>query len=160
MNASFNCDNGDCSGCGGTFAGEADYLSVEITSNGSTWVEMDRIQTGDTNSEGGWVSRSFAVGAFVTPTATVQVRFTAVDTGTESIVEAAMDGLTMQSLICDDTPACPGDIDGNGTIDGSDLSQVLGFWGQSGNSADLNSDGIVDGLDLAIVLGGWGNCSD
>jgi hypothetical protein len=158
--ASFNCDNGDCSGCGGTFAGEADYLSVEISSNGSTWVEMDRIQTGDTNSEGGWVARSFAVSSFVTPTSTVQVRFTAVDTGTESIVEAAMDGLTMQSLICDDTPACPGDIDGNGTIDGSDLSQVLGFWGQSGNSADLNSDGTVDGLDLAIVLGGWGNCSD
>jgi hypothetical protein len=157
--ASFNCDDGDCTGCGSTFAGEADYLSVEITSNGTAWVEMDRIQTGDTNSEGGWVSKSFAVDSFVTPSATVQVRFTAVDVGTETILEAAMDGLTMENLICDDSPACLGDIDENGVIDGSDLSQILGFWGQSGVPADLNVDGDVDGLDLAILLGGWGACS-
>jgi hypothetical protein len=70
-----------------------------------------------------------------------------------------MDGLTMENLICDDSPACLGDIDENGVIDGSDLSQILGFWGQSGVPADLNVDGDVDGLDLAILLGGWGACS-
>ena len=32
----------------------------------------------------------------------------------------------------------------------------LGDWG--GGAADLNGDGIVDGADLTILLGSWGDC--
>ena len=55
-------------------------------------------------------------------------------------------------------PHCPGDLDGDDQVNGSDLALVLGYWGQSGIPADINQDGIVDGMDLAIVLGAWGNC--
>ena len=125
----FNCDSGDCSCSGGGGGSDTDYLSIEISSNGSTWVEMDRIESGDENSDGGWVAKSFTVSDYVTPTANVQVRFTAEDAGTDSVVEAAIDGLTLETLLCDETPPCPADIDGNGVVNGTDLSQVLGYWG-------------------------------
>jgi len=47
-----------------------------------------------------------------------------------------------------------GDINGDGIVDGADLTEVLSNWGGSG-SADLNADGIIDGTDLSIVIGGW-----
>ena len=51
---------------------------------------------------------------------------------------------------------CPGDLDGNGTVDGADLGFVLGAWGTS--SGDLTGDGQTDGADLGALLGGWGDC--
>ena len=58
---------------------------------------------------------------------------------------------------------CPQDIDGNGSVDGGDLSVVLGFWGQPvdppGSGADLNGDGRVTGADLTEILSFWGPCS-
>jgi hypothetical protein len=56
---------------------------------------------------------------------------------------------------------CIGDINGDGVVDGSDLSQVLGFWGPCSSSdcpADLDGDGAVTGADLSLLLGSWGAC--
>ncbi len=56
---------------------------------------------------------------------------------------------------------CPGDVSGNGTIDGVDLAALLGDWGSSGKGefvTDLTGDGTVDAADLTIVLNGWGGC--
>ena len=53
--------------------------------------------------------------------------------------------------------SCPADFDGNGTIDGVDLSTLLAQWGTSG-SADLNGDGTVSGTDLTFILSSWGPC--
>jgi hypothetical protein len=56
-------------------------------------------------------------------------------------------------------PACPADLDGNGTVDAADLAALLGAWGAtSGNAADLDGNGTVDAADLAALLGAWGNC--
>ena len=55
-------------------------------------------------------------------------------------------------------PACPGDLNGNGTVDGVDLGVMLGRWGMGG-VADLNRDGGVDGVDLGVMLGNWGSCT-
>ncbi|MBM4111465.1 MAG: hypothetical protein FJ254_08950 [Phycisphaerae bacterium] len=50
----------------------------------------------------------------------------------------------------------PGDLDGNGIVDGGDLGMMIGSWGQcAGCSADLNADGTVDGGDLGVLLGNW-----
>lgn len=57
---------------------------------------------------------------------------------------------------------CPGDLVPDGTVDGADLSVLLGSWGDCPPKqpcpADLTTDGIVDGADLTILLGAWGNC--
>ena len=56
---------------------------------------------------------------------------------------------------------CPGDISGNGQINGEDLGLVLAAWVSNGTDepgSDVNQDGIVNGADLAFVLGAWGPC--
>lgn len=64
-----------------------------------------------------------------------------------------------RALVVGDTssPACPGNVDGNGMVDAADLAILLGQWGTAG-AADLNGSGVVDAADLAILLGAWGSC--
>ena len=57
---------------------------------------------------------------------------------------------------CDVVVVCPGDLNGDGTVDGADLTVLLGDWG--GSTADLNGDSTVDGADLTVLLGAWGPC--
>ena len=52
---------------------------------------------------------------------------------------------------------CCGDINGDGIVDGSDLTTLLGQWGDEGEG-DLDGDGSIDGMDLTILLGCWGAC--
>jgi serine protease len=59
----------------------------------------------------------------------------------------------------DIAPPCIADIDGDGLVDGVDLSRLLGFWGQPGE-ADVDRSGTTDGTDLSIVLGSWGACAE
>jgi hypothetical protein len=53
----------------------------------------------------------------------------------------------------------PADFNGDGFIDGLDLSMLLGEFGSEGDS-DLTGDGLVDGADLARLLGLWTNSED
>ena len=48
----------------------------------------------------------------------------------------------------------PGDLDGNGIVNGDDLGRLLTAWG--GTEADIDGDGVVDGDDLGILLVDWG----
>ena len=48
-----------------------------------------------------------------------------------------------------------GDINGDGHVDGIDLTALLGGWGMPG-PADLDGNGIVDGLDMTALLSNWG----
>jgi hypothetical protein len=56
------------------------------------------------------------------------------------------------------TPICPEDLNGDSTIDGSDLGLMLLQFGTKDPHGDLNVDGIVDGADLGILLLAWGPC--
>jgi hypothetical protein len=51
-------------------------------------------------------------------------------------------------------PAIPGDLDGNGVVNGADLGILLGAWNQAGPT-DLSGDGTTNGADLGILLGNW-----
>ena len=61
---------------------------------------------------------------------------------------------------CDDCGAapCPADYDGNGVIEGPDLTQLLGAWNTTNEELDLTGDGLINGPDLTVLLGGWGAC--
>jgi len=52
---------------------------------------------------------------------------------------------------------CPGDLNGDGDVDGGDLGTLLGVWGDASGfpSADLNGDGSIDGADLGLLLSCW-----
>lgn len=53
----------------------------------------------------------------------------------------------------------PGDLNGDGHVNGIDLSIVLTYWGPCESSdcpVDLDHDGVVGGVELSVVLGSWG----
>ena len=55
----------------------------------------------------------------------------------------------------------PGDLNGDGCVDGEDLLLILAFYNEpSGScpSCDLDGDGLIDGADLTVVLGAWTGC--
>ncbi|MBI4130319.1 hypothetical protein HY468_03320 [Candidatus Roizmanbacteria bacterium] len=56
------------------------------------------------------------------------------------------------------TPSVPGDIDGDGDIDLSDLTTLLTNFGRSGTSlpGDIDSNGDVDLADLTTLLSNFG----
>lgn len=52
--------------------------------------------------------------------------------------------------------ACPGDLNGDGSVGPTDLAILLGAWGTAGG--DVDGDGSTGAADLAILLGSWGTC--
>ncbi len=87
---------------------------------------------------------------------------------TVSILQAVVgtpDGLGVEPVVTHDgtftvtappqsTLECPGDVDGNGVIDLSDLNQLLLAYtlaGPANTAADVNADGEVNILDVIIV---------
>ena len=129
-------------------APNADSMPIEISNDGgSTWVQMELV----TENLNAWATKSFRIGQFVTPTATMKVRFRARDEGSGSLVEAGVDDFRVEGIGC--TANNPADIDGNGNVDGADLGLLLAGWGSS--SPDLNGDGVVDGSDLGLLLAAW-----
>jgi hypothetical protein len=57
-------------------------------------------------------------------------------------------------------PRCPGDLDGDGDVDLTDLARLLSNYGMTGGATyedgDLDSDGDVDLSDLAALLSVYG----
>lgn len=57
-------------------------------------------------------------------------------------------------------PDIPGDLNGDGVVNGADLLVLLSGWGKCQDPddcpGDLNNDGTVDGADLLILLSNWG----
>ncbi|MFM9956701.1 MAG: dockerin type I domain-containing protein [Phycisphaerales bacterium] len=54
---------------------------------------------------------------------------------------------------------CPGDINGDGTVNTNDLTQLIGEFGNTvipSEGGDLNGDGIIDLNDLTLLLGNLG----
>ena len=131
-------------------APNADSMPVEISNNGgTTWVALETIAT----NNAAWTKRSWRVRDFVTPTNQVRVRFIARDLATGSLVEAGVDDFKITNVDC--TPNIVGDINGDGTVNGSDLSILLGSWGSNNPAADLDRDGVVGGADLATLMSNW-----
>jgi len=87
--------------------------------------------------------------------------------GSQFSVVSQTDGVTWQTgtfaaaltLIVEGTPGLPvrpGDINGDGSVNGSDLTMLLGAWGACTScAADIDRDGEVAGSDLTTLLSNW-----
>ena len=53
-------------------------------------------------------------------------------------------------------PAVQADLNGDGHVNGEDLSALLAAWGQPDAAADFDGSGMVDGPDLSVLLAAWG----
>ena len=52
-----------------------------------------------------------------------------------------------------DTCAIPGDLNGDGAVNASDLAQLLGSWGTP--AGDVNGDGTTNAADMSALLNAW-----
>jgi choice-of-anchor B domain-containing protein len=71
--------------------GDPDSFLVEVSADGSTWVGVRSLR----ESDPAWRFDSFHVKDFITPSASVRVRFIAQDDGPGGIVEAAVDDVAV-----------------------------------------------------------------
>jgi len=78
-----------------------DVMNIYISNdNGGSWVLVE--QVGPVNEAGGgWYENTFTVSDFVTPTDQIKLRFDASDLGSGSVVEAAIDAVTVTVYECD-----------------------------------------------------------
>jgi len=129
-----------------------DSMPIEISNDdGKTWVLLEDV----TENAGAWVRKRFRIDEFVEPTATVRIRFIARDLDPQSLVEAGVDDVRLWLYGCD-APSIPGDLNGDGVVDGADLGILLSAWGRCADCpADLDGNGVVDGADLGILLSNW-----
>ncbi|MBL9141844.1 MAG: hypothetical protein JNK53_08260, partial [Phycisphaerae bacterium] len=127
-----------------------DVMPIEVSNNnGVSWVTLETVS----ENANAWVFKRFLLNDYITLTSQVRIRFRAQDLGTGSLVEAAIDDFALSAAEC--TPIIPGDLDGDGDVDGADLGILLAGWATNGPS-DLNGDGFTDGADLGILLSNWG----
>lgn len=68
------------------------------------------------------------------------------------------DGDGFVSVIEGNPIVCPGDLDGDGDVNGRDLGILLVNFGLTGVPGDLDADGVVGETDLGILLTNWGPC--
>jgi Fungalysin metallopeptidase (M36)/Fungalysin/Thermolysin Propeptide Motif len=135
-------------------APNADVFTIDISNdNGASWVNAETVGPAGPDTNGGWVYHEFAVSDFVTPTDQMRVRFVADDSGTGSIVEAAVDDFKIVDRLCTHTgtPYCFGD--GSGTAcpcsnlgpAGSGCANSIGAAGNliATGTASVTSDSLV-----------------
>ena len=121
-----------------------DAMVVEISDDdGATWTELEIV----TENANAWVERRFEVGDVVTPSASVRLRFKASDLGDGSIVEAGVDDLRVETVGC---PGSAADLNGDGTVDFSDVNLFTSAFGNQDPIADINNDGEVDFADVNL----------
>ena len=54
-------------------------------------------------------------------------------------------------------PLCPGDLDGDSSVDVNDILLLLGAYGQD-DSGDCDGDGDTDVNDVLYLINAWGDC--
>jgi hypothetical protein len=140
----------------------ADVFTVQISNNnGGAWTNLEVVGPAGPGTSGGWIEAEFRIADFVTPTANMRVRFIAEDAGAGSVVEAAVDAISVGGLTCED-PVSEGcnaaDLaEPFGVLDFSDVVAFLGAFGAMDSAADLAAPtGVFDFSDVVAYLGLFG----
>ena len=125
-------------------------MDISISNNGgSSWSPLETV----TDSPGVWVLAEFDLASIITPTTQMRLRFVVGDYNDGSVVEAGVDNLRIFGLECDDS--IPGDLNGDGQVNGADVGIFLALWGTSDPTADINGNGTVEGGDLGLLIANW-----
>ena len=116
-----------------------DSLVVQISVNGGGWSLLETVGPNGGDVDGGWVNMAWDLSDIAPGAQTIQLRFTASDIGadTQSVVEAGVDAILITARECDDTPLCPGDLNGDMVVDISDVLLAIDGFGTDYEIEDL-----------------------
>ncbi len=139
-----------------------DVFRVDISdNNGATWTTLETVGPSTSQSSGGWFEAEFAISDFVSTTSQVRLRFIAEDAGSGSVIEAAVDAISVGGLSCTD-PVNEGcnaaDLaEPFNVLDFSDVIAFLAAFGAMDPAADLAAPfGTFDFSDVVAFLGAFG----
>ncbi|MCH2137937.1 MAG: hypothetical protein MK074_02665 [Phycisphaerales bacterium] len=135
-----------------------DTFVVEASFNGgANWTTLETVGPDGPEVSGGWYEKSFVLESIAgyQPTENFRLRFTTSDASTSgSVVEAGVDAIAILAPDCDDEPACPGDITGDGIVSADDILAVLAGWGSA--DGDANGDGVTNVDDILLIVANFG----
>jgi hypothetical protein len=135
-----------------------DYATVEVSADGSNWTPVWTNPTSNID-ESSWSQMVLDISSVANREPTVYVRWGMGPTN---------DRVTYPGWNVDDVeiwgvvtgPRCPGDLDGDGDVDLTDLSILLGNYGMTSGAlyedGDMDGDGDVDLTDLSLLLAHYG----
>ncbi|MBK7969963.1 MAG: T9SS type A sorting domain-containing protein [Bacteroidetes bacterium] len=112
-----------------------DFWQVAISGDGTTWVPVENTSVADHS----WRRFAFKVLYYITPTATVYLRFIAEDANAGSLIEAALDDFK----VWDEIPT--------GTPESASLATVHIFPNPAASSINMNV-GLVRDADVSISI--------
>lgn len=141
----------------------AKTFRVDMSNNdGSTWTNVETVGPGGNQVDGGWFQGTINIEQFVTPlTANMRIRFVADDSGTGSLIEAAVDDVRISYSSC---VVCRPDFDRNGTLQVNDIFGFLAAWFQSctavnlpqcPGSTDYDQNTLIEVSDIFAFLAAW-----
>ncbi|MCE7969427.1 MAG: hypothetical protein DYG94_11895 [Leptolyngbya sp. PLA3] len=129
-----------------------DSMTIEVSdNNGGTWTIVEVIGPTGPQVSGGWYQTSIAVADYVTPSNQFRIRVTAADTGSGSVVEAGVDGVSIIAFSCEEEE-CVGDFNGDQTLDFFDIQAYLAAFNAHDPAADMNNDATFDFFDVQSFL--------
>jgi hypothetical protein len=121
-------------------APNSDSMPVEISNNdGSTWVQLELV----TENANAWVQKEWQISNFIAPTQNMRLRFVARDLGAGSVVEAAVDEVSVFITTC----PCAADFNADGTLDFFDYLDFVAAFSSNAPAADFNADTVIDFFD-------------
>jgi hypothetical protein len=93
----------------------------------------------------------------------MRIRFIAEDLGSGSLIEAAVDDVSISGFSCVVvTPPCPLDITDNNVVDSDDIFAFLNLWFAgppggtcTGCTADWDGNGSINSDDIFAYLNAW-----
>ncbi|MEC8818733.1 MAG: hypothetical protein VXX30_06570, partial [Planctomycetota bacterium] len=113
-------------------------------------------ETGSTFPDPRWQRRVFDVSASAAGEPDVRLRWT-MGTTDSSVVYSGwnVDDVRVLGVVTGGSPT--GDLNGDGVVNGADISLLLVSWGACDGACpeDLDDDGFVTGADLTLLLVNW-----
>jgi hypothetical protein len=134
------------------------FITYVSDNNGASWRVAEEVGPSGPECDGGWYSVTISLAEIpeFEQNDQFKVRFYTEDLDPQSVVEAAVDGVTLLQIDCD---SCTGDVTGDGVVGVNDILEVIAHWGPcQGCDADVTGDGVVGTGDLLAVLDAWGAC--
>lgn len=124
-----------------------DSFTVEFSDDGgANWTLADSTSTGMAS----WQDVQIRVLDHVGLTNQFRVRFSTWDNPNNSVVEAGVDALAIEELVCGSD--CQADRNGDGQVDFFDVLDFLADYDNQDPSADMNNDGSWDFFDVLEYL--------